>query len=406
MVPTGTAMRRFYTTAPWSSDSGGGPEKGGALGASLFHINQDGTLAVMRETAYDSEDLIQRLLEEHPEILAGDQFHGGEPRRWVLVSREMPVPDGKDGGNRWSLDHLFLDQDAVPTLVEVKRRSDTRSRREVIGQMFDYAANGPAYWDLGELRGAFEKTQREQSLEPDETLRVLTGDLVGPDQFWSDVERHLRAGRIRMVFVVDEVPPELLRIIEFLGRQLRDAEVYLVEVRQHVGQSGRVLATSVMGAGPQAAASAPRAPTMTEDQWIANFEANHGQQAGDIARGFMQWMKKAATQTFVTSSQNPSFGMMVFGGGRKNYPFFLVANGKISISLGYLASSVRFADESQRREIADRVQSATGFDFSGKNLMGDIRIPIQELALDTKRSALFGVLDWIVNELRNSETTI
>src|SRR5262249_3604083 len=31
----------------------------------------------------------------------------------------------------WSVDHLFLDQDAVRTLVEVKRGSDTRIRREV-----------------------------------------------------------------------------------------------------------------------------------------------------------------------------------------------------------------------------------------------------------------------------------
>jgi hypothetical protein len=31
-----------------------------------------------------------------------------------------------DGGGRWSVDHLFLDQDAVPTIVEVKRSTDPR----------------------------------------------------------------------------------------------------------------------------------------------------------------------------------------------------------------------------------------------------------------------------------------
>jgi hypothetical protein len=34
----------------------------------------------------------------------------------------------------------------VPTLVEVKRSDDTRIRREVVGQMLDYAANGVVYW--------------------------------------------------------------------------------------------------------------------------------------------------------------------------------------------------------------------------------------------------------------------
>jgi len=40
-----------------------------------------------------------------------------------------------------SLDHLFLDEAGVPTLVEVKRSSDTRARREMVAQMLDYFNN-------------------------------------------------------------------------------------------------------------------------------------------------------------------------------------------------------------------------------------------------------------------------
>ena len=47
---------------------------------------------------------------------------------------------------RWTI--CFLDQDGIPTLVEVKRASDTRIRREVVGQMFDYAANALLHWPL------------------------------------------------------------------------------------------------------------------------------------------------------------------------------------------------------------------------------------------------------------------
>ena len=57
----------------------------------------------------------------------------------------MPV-SGDGGSDRGSLDHLFLDQDAVPTLVEVKRSENTQIRREVVGQMLDYAANGVMFW--------------------------------------------------------------------------------------------------------------------------------------------------------------------------------------------------------------------------------------------------------------------
>ncbi|MCO6480232.1 MAG: hypothetical protein J5I94_26570 [Phaeodactylibacter sp.] len=49
------------------------------------------------------------------------------------------------------MDHLFVDQDAIPTLVEVKRSTDTRIRREVVGQILDYAANAALFWPIERL---------------------------------------------------------------------------------------------------------------------------------------------------------------------------------------------------------------------------------------------------------------
>ena len=66
----------------------------------------------------------QQLLADHPSILAGEEDDNGAARRWLLITREASVPDTPDGGGRWSVDHVFLDQGAVPTLVEVKRSTD------------------------------------------------------------------------------------------------------------------------------------------------------------------------------------------------------------------------------------------------------------------------------------------
>jgi uncharacterized membrane protein len=44
------------------------------------------------------------------------------------------------------IDHLFLDQDAIPTLVEIKRSANVQARREVVAQMLDYAANAATAW--------------------------------------------------------------------------------------------------------------------------------------------------------------------------------------------------------------------------------------------------------------------
>lgn len=114
------------------------------MSSGIFLLQRDGSLTEMGLKDYDSEDVLQSLLAKYPNLLAGDQIDELSPRKWILISREISVPD-EDTRGRWSLDHLFLDQDGVPTLIEVKRSSDTRIRREIVGQMLDYAANASAY---------------------------------------------------------------------------------------------------------------------------------------------------------------------------------------------------------------------------------------------------------------------
>lgn len=50
----------------------------------LGHGNQ---LVELREQPYESDDLLQELLANHPALLAGDQMNRSVPRRWLLVSR-------------------------------------------------------------------------------------------------------------------------------------------------------------------------------------------------------------------------------------------------------------------------------------------------------------------------------
>lgn len=103
----------------------------------IYHRDGEAYVA-MTETPFDAEDVLQGLIAQHPEILADDSAGQGP---LLLVRREAGITDQQDGGARFSLDHLYLDSQGVPTLVEVKRSSDTRGRREVVAQMLDYAAN-------------------------------------------------------------------------------------------------------------------------------------------------------------------------------------------------------------------------------------------------------------------------
>lgn len=188
----------------------------------------------MHEQPYDSEDLLQTLLAKYPELIADDDDATGMARRWLLVKREVGVPGSDTGGSRWSLDHLFIDQAAVPVLVEVKRSDDARIRPEVVGQMLDYAANGVVYWPAERLRSDFESRCAKDGSDPEEVFRSSLGDEIDPERFWDDVEQNLRSGRIRLIFVSDAIPAELRRVIEFLNERMSPTEVLGIEIKQYV----------------------------------------------------------------------------------------------------------------------------------------------------------------------------
>jgi hypothetical protein len=77
----------------------------GVGGESIFLL-EDGRLGVLQARPYESEAVLQRVLAEHPEVIAGPTTLGDTPAGLVLVRQEMGVPT-KDGGSAaFSLDHL------------------------------------------------------------------------------------------------------------------------------------------------------------------------------------------------------------------------------------------------------------------------------------------------------------
>jgi hypothetical protein len=217
----------------------------------IFFVGEnENQLTEMVETPYEKEEILQLLLERYPDLLPGDQIDPENPRRWLLISREMGVPSRELGSGTWSLDHLFLDQDAVPTFVECKRAGDTRARREVVAQMLDYAANGIIYWSMDKLRQSAESIAHQRGRTLDEEIQNLLG--VDHDQdieeFWQQAEINLRKGKVRLLFVLDKTPQELRRLVEFLNEKMADVEVLVVEIKQFLGKGkNKVIVPRVVG---------------------------------------------------------------------------------------------------------------------------------------------------------------
>lgn len=67
--------------------------------------------------------------------------------------------------------------DGVPVLVEIKRASDTCIRREVVGQLIDYAAGAHAHWAAGTIAASFARTAGAEQADA-----LLAGFLEGGDR--------------------------------------------------------------------------------------------------------------------------------------------------------------------------------------------------------------------------------
>jgi hypothetical protein len=206
------------------------------LAVDAIYLRHGNEFVAMHERPYEAEAVLQALLADHPEILAGGE-PAGKGHGWVLVKREAGVADAEDSADRWALDHLFLDAAGVPTLVEVKRSSDTRARREVVAQMLDYAANATAFWRVDSLQAWFEAECEGLGTDSVAALEAAF-EITDPGSYWERVQTNLAADRIRLVFVADEIAPELRSIVEFLNRQMTETEVLAIEVKQYVDTEG------------------------------------------------------------------------------------------------------------------------------------------------------------------------
>lgn len=159
----------------------------------IFLINDKNELVELREQPYENEDLLQGFLESHPKLLARDEIDPTRPRQWLLIAREVGVPSGERSAGR--MDHLFVDQDGVPTLVEVKRSTDTRIRREVVGQMLDYAANAVVYLPIEQFREQFRDRCAKAGKDAERELEDFLGPASDQEAFGGRWKRTFGRGR-------------------------------------------------------------------------------------------------------------------------------------------------------------------------------------------------------------------
>lgn len=165
------------------------------------HQNEDGL-----------RDRLLELLRESPALVLGE-----EASLPPAVATEFPTPAGR-------IDLVAIDPQGQMTLCECKLARNPAIRREVVGQLLEYA---------GALKGLAPRRFREKFEERAQTtiaqsLRTWESEVeLSERELFDAVEETLDTGQFRLLIVVDELGEHLKETLLYLNEQVSSAVLIL-----------------------------------------------------------------------------------------------------------------------------------------------------------------------------------
>ena len=167
---------------------------------------------------FPDEATLHSLIEKTPEMLP----LAGAPPLLVLGS-QVPLGSGY-------ADLLGVETSGRPVIIEIKLAQNNEARRAVVAQILAYAANlhGTTREQLEDRFGADLRRRGCETLV--DAVRSVQDEALDPDEFTTSLDEHLQEGRFRLVFVLDDVPAELMTLVAYLEHVTDKLMIDLVAV--------------------------------------------------------------------------------------------------------------------------------------------------------------------------------
>ena len=154
------------------------------------------------------EAWLQDLILEHPSILPISEIDPGFGPL-TPICRELGTRAG-------SIDAVFANPHGMLTLVESKLWRNPQARREVVGQILDYAKE-LSHWDYADLQREVSRSLKIPGNVLYESVKKNHPDL-DEARFADDVSRGLRNGRFLLLVVGDGIRESVEAIAEFIQK--------------------------------------------------------------------------------------------------------------------------------------------------------------------------------------------
>ena len=153
------------------------------------------------------ESWLQELLYKEPSVLPTNEVDGVFSNL-IPIGREVPVPSG-------FIDNFYISAKGYLVIVETKLWRNPESRREVVGQILDYAKDIQE-WGYEELNNIYKQNHNNKDLFSEFVDRKLyTED--DEASFIDIVTRNIQTARFLLMIVGDGIREGVEKMVAFLN---------------------------------------------------------------------------------------------------------------------------------------------------------------------------------------------
>lgn len=241
----------------------------------------------VKEQKYENESALQNILYKSPEIIPIEKL-GENLLKPRLFIKEAGLPGS---GNT---DLIGIDEKGGITIIECKLAVNREIRRQVIGQVLEYAAY---LWHMS--YDQFDNVCRKAEDWADKSLAHVIKEKNGEiEEGWSEEEFRvnvtstLEKGDFRLIIAVDALNDELRRIIEFLNsRGEPSPQIHALEIRQFETSELQMLIPELFGYATKTAGGGTQRGRWDEKSFIANTRDGCEPEIADIVTRLYEFAK-------------------------------------------------------------------------------------------------------------------
>jgi len=156
------------------------------------------------------ESWLQELLYSEPSILPTNEIDSSFSNL-IPIGREIPV---KSGDNTGYIDNFYISSKGYLVIVETKLWRNPEARREVVGQIIDYAQSVQK-WDYEELNKIYENNHNKRLFDKFVELGYYSID--DEAAFVDRVTKNMENARFLLMIVGDGIRESVEKMVSFLN---------------------------------------------------------------------------------------------------------------------------------------------------------------------------------------------